>query len=137
MKKQTTDESALRAKVKPVSESPIIKAMTDSDCLNHSRWLKPPTNQAQGFHHDRGNSNCNLPKIPLPHKGCRKTHEAGGRGYESCLRTEFARWLHPCKRGFSTSNADVRVETSLLSLHHVTVCDLENKRYCNRPNQSI
>jgi len=57
-----------------------------------------------------GDYNCHLPKISLPHTGCGKTRQAGDRGGDSCLWTEFARWLQPCTRGFSTANADIRVE---------------------------
>src|SRR6218665_3564339 len=76
-----------------------------------------------------GDSNFHLPKISLPHTGCGKTRQAGDRGGESCLWTEFVRWLHPCTRGFSTANADI------LSLNYVTVCHFENKR--SYKNQSI
>src|SRR6218665_4212828 len=58
-----------------------------------------------------GDSNCHLPKISLLHTGCGKTRQAGVRGGDSCLWTEFARWLYPCTRGFSTANADIQVET--------------------------
>src|SRR6218665_909659 len=40
-----------------------------------------------------------------------ETRQAGDRGSDSCLWTEFARWLHPCTRGFSTANADIQVKT--------------------------
>src|SRR6218665_317467 len=58
-----------------------------------------------------GDSNFHLPKISVPHTGCGKTRQAGDRGGDSCLWTEFVRWLHPCTRGFSTANADIQVET--------------------------
>src|SRR6218665_676198 len=57
-----------------------------------------------------GDSNCHLPKISLPHTGCGKTRQAGDRGGDNCLWTEFAIWLQPCTRGFSTANANIRVE---------------------------
>src|SRR6218665_1939094 len=55
--------------------------------------------------------NCHLPKISPRHTVCGKTRQAGDRGGDSCLWTEFARWLHPCTRGLSTANADIQIET--------------------------
>src|SRR6218665_1372327 len=84
-------------------ENLLLAMMTDHRPHKYEKWAELHiTVDKYGGSRYVGDYNCHLPKISLPHTGCGKTRQAGDRGGDSCLWTEFARWLQPCTRGFST-----------------------------------
>lgn len=82
----------------PISEPPVIKAMTDTELRNLITTEVTPT----------------VPFLKFPsHTQAVERHVklVTKAPIASCLWTEIARWLHPCTRPFSIANADVRVKT--------------------------
>src|SRR5437867_12763309 len=78
----------------PISEPPVIKAMTDAELKDLITMEVTLT--------------VIFPKFPCQTQALER-HEAGERGRKSSLWTEIARWLHPCMRRFSAADANVRV----------------------------